>query len=205
MKKIALLFAIILPLALNAQKSGIPEKYAAGAVPVVDGAVVFSKDYTLKNKTSEQIFDSLLAYANALIHSENSLPQCKISTNDKANNLIAVNMEETMYFKRKAWVTDYTRCYYQLLYQIKDGGFTVTMRNIRYLYEEERNGGFQYDAESWITDEAALVKKGKKLSRLSGKFRTKTIDRKDQLFEESYLAAGGKKNVRKVIYEEVEE
>ena len=110
-----------------------------------------------------------------------------------------------MYFKRKAWVTDYTRCYYQLLYQIKDGGFTVTMRNIRYLYEEERNGGFQYDAESWITDEAALVKKRKKLSRLSGKFRTKTIDRKDQLFEESYLAAGGKKKVRKVIYEEVEE
>lgn len=205
MKKIALLLAITFPIALFAQKSKIPEKYAAGTVPVVDGAVVFSKEYTLKSRSSEQIYDSLLAFAKTLIHADNSLPQCKITTDDKQNKLLAINMEENIYFKKKAWVTDYTRMYYQLLYQIRDGGFTVTMRHIRYLYEEERNGGFKYDAETWITDDVAIVKNGKKLSRLSGKFRMKTIDRKDDLFLQSYLAAGGKKIVKKVIYEEVAE
>ena len=209
MKKIILILALLMPVALSAQKSNIPQKYAAGAVPVVNGSVVFSKDYIVKNKTSEQIFDSLLAYAEALTKSENSMPQCRISTNDKANNLLAVNMEEWMYFKKKSWVTDRTRFFYQLLYQVRDGGFTVTMRNIHYLYEEERdiNGGFQYEAEKWITDDVALVKNATKLSRLSGKFRTFTIDRKDELFSQSNIAAGGKrtKKVRRIIYEEEEE
>lgn len=206
MKKIILTLAFLLPIAVSAQKTDIPKKYAAGTVPVVDGSVVFSKDYTVNNKTSEQIYDSLLAYAEALTKSENALPQSRIFTNDKTNNLLVVNMEEWMYFKKKAWVTDRTRFYYQLLYQVRDGGFTVTMRNIHYLYEEERdiNGGFQYDAETWITDDVALVKNGTKLSRLSGKFRTFTIDRKDELFSQSNVAAGGKrtKKVRRIIYED---
>ncbi len=205
MKKTVLISAIILPLSLYSQKPPVPEKYAAGAVPVVDGAVVFTKDYTLKGRSNAQIMDSLLAYANRLILAENSLPQCRISAYDKEKGLLAVNMEETIYFKRKAWLTDCTRAYYQLLFQTRDGGFTATMRNIRFLYEEERNGGFRYDAEKWITDDVALVKNGAKLSRLSGKFRTKTIDRKDELFEGAYHAAGGRKLIRKWVYEEAEE
>ena len=37
-------------------------------------------------------------------------------------------------------------------------------------------------AEEWITDEYGLKKNKDKLSRVSGKFRRKTIDRKDYLF-----------------------
>ena len=51
------------------------------------------------------------------------------------------------------------------------------------------------------------MKNGTKLSKYSGKFRTFTIDRKDELFQKAYSAAGGKtkKRVRKVVYQEVEE
>ena len=38
-------------------------------------------------------------------------------------------------------------------------------------------------AEEWITDENALNKKKDNLSKYSGKFRRKTIDRKDNIFE----------------------
>lgn len=209
MKKILLAIAICLPIAMSGQNSKIDARYAAGTVPEVNGDVEFSKTFTVDNKTAEQIYDSLLSFSKESFKYENSLPQCRIFSEDKANNTLVVNMEEWMYFKRKAWVTDRTRFYYQLLYQIKDGSFTVTMRNIHYLYEEERadNGGNQYSAEDWITDNNALIKNGTKLSRLSGKFRIGTIDRKDEVFKEAYLAAGGKKTkkIRKIIYEEVVE
>jgi len=39
-----------------------------------------------------------------------------------------------------------------------------------------------YYAEEWITDRYGLNKKQTKLARVSGKFRKKTIDRKDYLF-----------------------
>jgi len=39
-----------------------------------------------------------------------------------------------------------------------------------------------YRAEEWINDRYGLNKKQTKLARVSGKFRRKTIDRKDYLF-----------------------
>ena len=55
------------------------------------------------------------------------------------------------------------------------------MTHIRYLYDEERQPQ-TYNAEEWITDKEGLNKKQNKLARISGKFRRKTIDRKDFLF-----------------------
>ena len=55
------------------------------------------------------------------------------------------------------------------------------MTNIFYLYDEERVAT-TYKAEEWITDKWGLKKNKDKLSRVSGKFRRKTIDRKDYLF-----------------------
>ena len=50
-----------------------------------------------------------------------------------------------------------------------------------HLYEEERDPQM-LKAEEWITDDEGLTKNKKKLSRVAGKFRRKTIDRKDYLF-----------------------
>jgi colicin import membrane protein len=56
------------------------------------------------------------------------------------------------------------------------------MTRIYYLYDEERNAT-TYQAEEWITDRWGLNKKQNKLARVSGKFRRKTIDRKDYIFK----------------------
>ena len=188
----AMMLAVVLSLPALAQSNSgrIPAKYAAGAVPVVDGKVEFSSDYTLPSKSKAQIYEALQSFAGTLVKGENALPQSRISTQEEAAGILAVNMEEWMYFKRTAWVTNATRFYYQLLFQIKDGGYKVTLRNMRYYYDEEHNGGISYDANSWITDEAALRKGGTKLAKVNGKFRTGTIDRKDALFKAAYKAAG---------------
>lgn len=206
MKKLLLLALLCFPLISFSQKT-IDPKYMAGAVPEVDGSVVFQKDYQIQGKTKAQLYQALKTYAQSLLKGENQLPQCRIVADDEANGLLSVNMEEWLYFKRTALVTNKTRFYYQLLFQVHDNGFSVLLRNINYLYEEDRdpNGGIHYEAENWITDKYALVKNGTKLSRLSGKFRTFTIDRKDELFENAYYAAGGKKKVKKIIEVEVEE
>ncbi len=206
-KLIFITIALAMSTMLFAQKSTVDKKYGYGAVPLVEGKVVFSENFKLEGKTKAEIFNKLNAYAGQLAKSDDAMPQCRVTTSDENNGIVAVNMEEWMVFKQTAWVTNRTRFYYQLLFQIADGGYTATLRNIHYLYDEERNGGLNYSAEEWITDDKALVKKGTKLSKYSGKFRTFTIDRKDQLFKEAYIEAGGKvkKKVKKVVYEEVEE
>ena len=66
------------------------------------------------------------------------------------------------------------------------------MTRIYYLYEEERNPQ-TYKAEEWIDDDNALNKKKDKLSKMSGKFRRKTVDRKDFLFGKFNEILNGKK------------
>ena len=70
---------------------------------------------------------------------------------------------------------------YNLDVKCLDGKADITMTRIYYLYEEERDPQ-TFRAEEWITDEVGLTKKKNKLSRVAGKFRRKTIDRKDYLF-----------------------
>ena len=78
----------------------------------------------------------------------------------------------------------FTQVYEKTIQQdqkFKDGEATVSMTRIVYLYDEERDPQTYY-AEEWITDRYGLNKKMTKLARVSGKFRRKTIDRKDYLF-----------------------
>jgi colicin import membrane protein len=70
---------------------------------------------------------------------------------------------------------------FQLLVSCKDGEANVRMTRITYDYDTARTPQ-HYSAEEWITDKYAVNKKGTKLYPLSGKFRRKTIDRKDFIF-----------------------
>jgi colicin import membrane protein len=62
-----------------------------------------------------------------------------------------------------------------------DGEANVKMTRISYDYDTDRKP-VHYTAEEWITDKYAVNKKHTKLYPISGKFRRKTIDRKDFIF-----------------------
>lgn len=202
MKKILLLFLLTLPVALHAQKAKDDTKYLAGAVTTRDGYVCFEKTYQVPGTSKAELFRLLKEYTQkVIVEGENHLEQARITEDNQEDGIIAASIEEYLYFKRKAWTMHRVRFYYQLVYQIEDGKFSITMRRLHYLYDDINAG--DYAAENWITDSEALSKDGTKLTRIAGKFRRFTIDRKDEIFKGAARAAGAIKKVSKVI--EVEE
>ena len=163
------------------QKVNPDEKYLRGAVPMVDGQVVFTKHIDAPGKTAAQVYDILHAYMQKMTQEKNQLQGTKMLTEDAAAHQLAGYYEEWLVFNSSFIALDRTRLYFALTADCKDGGADITLSRIRYLYDEQRNPQ-RYKAEEWITDKTAVNKKNTKLLPLSGKFRRKTIDRKDFLF-----------------------
>lgn len=208
MKKILILMLCLFPaLAISAQKKGLSAEYAAGAVPLVNGYVQFDATYNVANKTKAQLMGELQSYVQTnLVDGPDQLPQARLTEVSPDEGIIAASIEEYMYFKRTAWQIHRVRFYYQLVFTVTDGKFDVTMRRLHYRYDPEVTAGeFDDDrkAENWITDETALTKNGTRLARISGKFRTHTIDRKNEIFKGAALATGAV--TKKMKWVEVEE
>ncbi|MEG1727966.1 MAG: DUF4468 domain-containing protein [Bacteroidaceae bacterium] len=206
-RKIIILLLVCIPFVGFAQSKNVNKKYMQGAVTVKNGMVEFEKTYEDKRKSKNEIYNLLLVYAQKLVKSENQLQQSRITEENASEGLISLSMEENLYFKKGKWTTDATRFFYQLIIRVNEGSFTVTMRRIRYIYDEERKpGGIMYNAESWITDQASINKKGTGLLKLCGKFRCKTIDRKNELFRNAAISVRGeRKVVRQILVKEEDE
>ena len=165
----------------NGKKQNVDSKYLVGAVPVIDGKVVFETNISAPGLSAGQIYSKLLGYMTAMTKEKNQLEQSRIAIKDSIKHEICGSYQEWLVFKSTALVLDRTRMFYNLVAECKDGSANVKMTRIYYLYDEERNPE-TYKAEEWITDEVGLKKNKDRLSRVSGKFRKKTIDRKDYIF-----------------------
>lgn len=190
MKRLFMFLIMALPMAAvaqdnsweRAQYDNADTKYLAGAVPEVDGRVVFSTTIEAPGKSAKQIYDLLREDMEKLTKESNQFEQSSIAYEDKEKNQIIGRYQEWLVFKNKAFNLDRTRLFYTLVADCRDGEATIKMVSISYFYEEERNPQ-TYKAEEWINDANGLNKKKTKLTRISGKFRRKTIDRKDFLFK----------------------
>ncbi len=197
MKKFVITLLTLMPLTLWAQdntwerpeteqkeikenKKTVDPKYLQGAVPVVDGKVVFSKTIEAPGKSAAQIYDILLAYLQKMTTDKNQI-NSQIVVSDKDNFTLGGHYEEWLVFKAAALATDKTRFNYALEAKCYDGRVDVSLSRIHYLYDEDRQPQ-RLTAEEWITDKEAVNKKNTRLLPISGKFRRKTIDRKDFLF-----------------------
>ncbi len=194
MKKILFAILMCLPMTMTAQntweiqknENGVaanPDaKYLTGAVPVADGKVVFETTIEAPGKSAEQIYQTLRKCLNDMTKEENQFEQSRIVLTDSVSHQIVASYQEWLVFKSTALVFDRTRLFYHIIADCKDGKADIKMTKIYYLYEEERDPQ-TLKAEEWITDEYGLKKNKRKLSRVTGKFRRKTIDRKDYLFD----------------------
>lgn len=191
-KKILLAAALALPLSIAAQntwemaapneKGANPDqKYLAGAVTTEKGRVVWKKTIDAPGKTAQQVFDIIRTYLLQMTQEPNQTEQSRVIVDDPEQKHLVGTYQEWLVFKSTALELDRTRLFFALDADCRDGKAEVTMTNIAYLYEEERDPQ-HLRAEEWITDEYGLNKKQNKLARISGKFRRKTIDRKDYLF-----------------------
>lgn len=202
MKKIIIFLLMALPFTVMAQNKGDISKYLKGAVTMTNGQVSFSKSFEVPGKSKTEIFTLLKEYTQKeIVEGKNHLEQCGITDSDSINGLLAASVEEYLYFKRTAFVSHFVRFYYQLIYHIEDGKFNIEMRRLQYLYDDIKNDEIYY-AENWITDNNALKKNGSQLTRIGGKFRRFTIDRKDDIFRGAAKATGAKIKMKMVEVEE---
>lgn len=159
-------------------------KYLGGAVPEVDGHVEWQLSVDVPGKSAEWIYDKLGQLFTDMTHAEGQMEQSRVALADEDNHTLGVRFQEWMVFRNSVLSLDRTEVNFTVIAECKDGRADVKLGRINYVYEENRNGGQKYKAEEWITDKYGLNKSKTKLARLSGKFRRKTIDRKDSIFKE---------------------
>ena len=196
MKKILITLLLALPMMAAAQdntwerietepvsKANPDAKYLVeNAVPVVDGKVTWKTTINAPGKSAQQIYDILLAQLNKMVNEENQLEErSKVAIQDQANHQLGATFHEWLVFKNTALSLDRTVLNFQLIADCSDGKADVQMTRVSYDYELERDPT-HYAAEEWIVDKVAVKKKHTKLTKLSAKFRRKTIDRKDFIF-----------------------
>lgn len=160
------------------------EKYLEGAVTEIDGKVEWTLDLDIPGKNAQDIYDIMFNYLENFTNSENQLEGSNVSLVNKKEHIIVASIKEWLVFTDKLLSLDRTKINYTLIAYCKDNHLLVTMGRISYKYDEGRvKGGRVYMAEEWINDKNALNRKKTKLLPGSAKFRRKTIDRKDYIFD----------------------
>jgi len=159
-------------------------KYLEGAVPVDNGKVLFETVIKAPGKSANDLYDLMLKQMEFLTTEQNQVQpaQSRVVLSDAEKHQVVGSYQEWMVFKSTALVLDRTRFLYHLIADCKDGEVNLKLTRIIYIYEEERDPQ-TIPAEECIIDKYALNKKKTKLSRIYGKFRRKTVDRKDFIFE----------------------
>lgn len=168
----------------NAKDNKNDEKYHAGAVTTdADGKVKFALKLNIPNKTAKEIYDTIYEQLYMLTEDENQFDESSIALVNPQTKVIAAKYKEWLVFNNNFLSLDRAIFNYTIIAQCEDNKLNLTLERISYEYETDRPSGFKAKAEELITDKEALNKKGNKLNRLTGKFRRKTIDRKEQIFE----------------------
>lgn len=160
--------------------------YLAGAVPMVNGKVVFGLDIDVPGKSAGEIYNKVFGYINSLTVDDNQNTKgearSKIVIVNKGTHSIAAKMYEWLVFTNNFVMIDQTEFNYTLIATCTEGHLHVSLERISYTYEANRSTGFTLPAQEVITDKASLNKKMTKLVAPYGKFRRKTIDRKNEIF-----------------------
>lgn len=168
-------FCLCLPAPMQAQKND-DSRYLEGAVPEVDGKVVFTQEFSIPGMTKEEIYDRMLAWMEAdLKKNENN--SRVLYSNPETGQIVGLG-EEWIVFKSTALSLDRTEIQYQLTATCEPGKCVFEVEKIRFEYRE---GEEKYTAEKWITDKYALNKNKTKLVRGLAKWRRKTVDFVDGL------------------------
>ena len=176
MKKGLLLLCMILTAGILHAQENNDSKYLKGAVPEVEGKVVFSKEYSIPGMSQDEIFDRMLKWMETRLKENGN--DSRVLYHNREKGQIVGTGDDWIVFSSTALSLDRTRIIYQLTVVCQPEKCDFSIEKIRYIYRE---GEEKYTAEEWITDKYALNKSQTKLVRGLAKWRRKTVD-----FAESY-------------------
>jgi hypothetical protein len=175
----ALTLMMVITFSAFAQDKDDDSRYLAGAVPEVNGKVVFSKDYVINGMSKDDIYNKIQSYLTDRM-AKTGNPNSRVAYANKDEGSIVAIAKEWIVFHQSAISLDRTEMDYQVHATVTDGHLNVSIMRINYKYQEKE----KYDAETWITDKYALNKAKTKLVRGIAKWRRKTVDLVDDYFNE---------------------
>jgi len=205
-KQLIIALLTLLPATLSAQdntwerievspeeKANPDAKYLAiDAVPMKDGKVCWQTTIAAPGKTAGQIYDILLAQLEKMTTEPNQIKNSDVALKDSAAHRLVGVFHEWLVFKSTALSLDRTQLNFLVKADCSDGQADVTITRITYDYQSGQKEE-HLTAEEWISDKACVNKKRTKLYPISGKFRRKTIDRKDYIFNKFNTLLNGNK------------
>lgn len=177
-----LICLLMLGTTMQAQEKQVNKdaRYLEGAVPEVDGKVVFTKEYSIPGMSQDEIFDRMNQWMDTRLKENKN--NSRILYANKEKGQIVGTVDEWIVFSSNALSLDRTRILAQLTVLCQPEACTFNIEKIRYIYRE---GEEKYDAEDWITDDYALNKSKTKLIRGLAKWRRKTVDYVNKLFTQA--------------------
>lgn len=182
MKRFLFLF-LLLPLSLFSQE--IDSKYLAGAVPEVNGKVVFTQILEIPHTSQEKIYHSMLEWANRYFQ-PNDQTNSKVLSADKEKGEIACFGAEYLILNPESVLLNRALINYHLIITCTAGQCKIQISHIVYYHQvSSSDTPEKHTAETWIADEYALTKNKDNLRRLPSRFRISTIDMVDKIFFET--------------------
>jgi len=154
--------------------------YLAGAMPEVDGNIVYSLDVNLPGKQADEVYNKVLSQLELLTKDENQTGISKIAIENKEESTIVATYEEWLVFSNKVLQLDRSKMTYIIVAKCYDGSCHLDILRINYKYDLERKPQY-FSAEETIADKKILSKDGTKLKKGYIKFRKKTVDRMNEL------------------------
>lgn len=131
-------------------------KYLKGAVPEVDGKVVFERQININQSVaSQQLFDLVKAWTELTFTSNDNSSQRVLLVDDEQQT-IAAQGEEILVFKSSFISIDRTTMQYRLILKVEQGKVLMTFSNIKYDYQDFKG---PEKAENLIVDKVAYNEK----------------------------------------------
>lgn len=169
-------------ISVDVAEASLDPRYGVGAVPMVNGKVEWEKTYHVKGVKAEALYERMIDILTEIIGGETQTEKSFLSVSNKAERVVAANLDEMLVLKSSFISLDRVEMKYSLIVNYEDEKVVVKMTNIIYNYEEGTPNHMRVTATEWISDDEALNKARTKLYKGSARFRIRTIDRKDQLF-----------------------
>jgi len=169
-------FLVVSMMCVHVAYGQTDKKYLEGAVPEKNGKIIFSQEFSLPGQSKDAMYDRLYNWLESRMKANANDSRIVLSEKEKGQ-IVAVG-EEYLVFLSNAFSLDRTLMTYQVVIECEAGKGVVRLEKIRYEYENDK-----YTAEYMISDKEALNKKKTTMYRRNKKFRVKTVDFAEELFE----------------------
>jgi hypothetical protein len=159
--------------------------YLEGAVPEVDGKVTFTKEFSIPGLSKDVVYERVNKWMEKRL-AQNENDRSRVVYSNAQSGILAGAAEEWLVFKSNALALDRAWMGYAIKAECSDNACKVVIDKIRYTYQEKE----KYTAEETITDKVALNKAKTKMVIGFKKWRVKTVDFADDIFDGVALALG---------------